>query len=75
MITVRCTECRSRLFKYRKVGKGKLLHCWKGRIVKDYTVKKGRNVYCTCGSLVGVDEGRWIKLKCSAVFYQGTREK
>ncbi|MDY6918482.1 MAG: hypothetical protein SVP26_11210 [Chloroflexota bacterium] len=63
MITVRCARCSARVFRYEKVGKGRLLHCWKGRIVTDYSVRDGPYVKCPCGNVIGIDEGKWVKLK------------
>lgn len=62
-MTVRCARCGGKVFRYDKVGKGRLLHCWKGRIVKDYSVRDAGEVRCGCGNLIGVDEGKWVKLK------------
>jgi len=45
-----------------KVGKGKLHHCWKKRIIADYSVRKDDEIYCPCGNLIGYDCGGYIKL-------------
>jgi hypothetical protein len=63
MLVLKCAKCRRKLYKYLKVGKGRLLHCWKGRIREDYTVRKGDTVRCSCGNVIGVDKGSYIKLK------------
>lgn len=72
MLTLRCSKCRRKVFKYLKVGKGRLLHCWKERIVEDYSVRDGREVRCECGCLVGLDEGRWIRMKRHSFTCSGT---
>lgn len=72
MITVRCNSCRRKIFKYRKFGKGKLLHCWRERIVADYSLREGDLVKCECGAIIGVDEQKWINLKQGAIEYSGT---
>lgn len=36
-VEIVCSQCRTRLFKYRKGGKGALVKCFKERIVKDFT--------------------------------------
>jgi hypothetical protein len=51
------------VFRYDKAGKGRLLHCWKSRIVKDYSVRGAAEVRCECGNLIGIDEGKWVKMK------------
>ena len=72
MIIVKCAKCKRKIFKYRKIGKGKLLHCWKDRLIEDYTLRKQNEVRCECGNLIGIDEGKWIKIKQHAFFYSGT---
>jgi hypothetical protein len=72
MIIVRCAKCKRKIFKYRKIGKGKLLHCWKDRLIEDYTLRKQNEVRCECGNLIGIDEGKWIKMKQHTFFYSGT---
>ena len=62
MITIRCSRCRTKIFRYVKLGKGKVLRCYKDRLEADHSVRRGDKVYCPCGNLVGVDEGRWIKM-------------
>ena len=75
MLTVKCAKCRSKLFRYRKIGKGRLLHCWPDRIARDYTVREGDAVKCRCGHLIGFDEGKWIKLKRGSITCSGTALK
>lgn len=75
MLTVRCNKCKRRIFGYLKYGKGRLLHCWKDRIVRDYSVHEGDDIKCECGNLIGVDEGKWIKLKSHSFICSGTKFK
>ncbi len=63
ILIVKCAACRQKIFKYEKIGKGKLLNCWKGRIIEDYSIREGNEVKCRCGNLIGIDEGRKIKMK------------
>jgi len=63
MFTLKCVKCNNKIYKYKKIGKGRLWHCWKDRIIEDYTMKEGDNIKCTCGNLIGIDEGKFIKLK------------
>ena len=62
LIIVRCSVCKRKVFEYMKMGKGKLHHCWKKRIIADYSMRKGDEVYCACGNLIGYDCGGYIKL-------------
>ena len=72
MLTLKCARCGRKLYKYKKIGEGRLLRCWKDRIVEDHSVTSRTEVRCECGSLVGLDEGRWIKLKRHAFTRSGT---
>ena len=73
MLTIKCSKCNQKIFRYVKIGKGKLWHCWKGRIVEDLSIYNGKNVLCKCGNLIGVDEGKWIKLKQHSIVTSGTK--
>jgi hypothetical protein len=75
MLTIKCAKCKKPVFKYIKVGKGRVLRCYKSRIVKDYTRRDGNKDLCQCGNLIGIDEGRWIKMKQGAFICSGTRER
>ena len=75
MIVIRCAQCNRKVFKYRKVGKGKVLHCWKDRITHDNSVREDMTVKCPCGAVIGVDEGKGIKMKQHAFTYSGTVTK
>lgn len=37
-VYIYCNNCRYKLYKYKKGGKGALLKCFKERIVEDFTV-------------------------------------
>jgi hypothetical protein len=73
MLTIKCAKCKRPVFKYIKIGKGRMLRCYKARIVKDYTRRDGNQVLYQCGNLIGTDEGRWIKM--NAFTCSGTRER
>jgi len=75
MITVKCVKCKGKILRYKKIGKGRLWHCWKDRIVEDYSVRDGDKVKCLCGNLIGIDEGKWIKMKQHTFVFSGTITK
>ncbi len=75
MVTIRCAKCRSKIFEYIKIGKGKLLHCWKDRIIKDYSIQNGNEYRCHCSNLIGIDEGKWVKMKRRSFTCSGTISK
>jgi hypothetical protein len=72
MIAVKCARCGRKVFRYVKIGKGKLLRCYKDRIERDYSVRKGDKVLCSCGCLMGIDEGRWIRMVQESFTYTGS---
>ncbi len=72
MLTIKCAKCRSKVFKYKKIGKGKVIRCWKDRIKEDYSVKEGNLIKCVCGSVIGIDEWLYIKMKSNAFIFSGT---
>jgi len=73
MITIKCAKCNRKIFKYLKVGKGRILRCYKSRIIKDYSIREKNEVRCHCGNLIGIDEEKWIKMKQSSFIYSGTK--
>jgi len=75
MIIIRCKQCKRKIFRYVKIGKGKIWHCWKNRIVEDFSIHNGKNINCQCGNLIGIDDGKWIKMKQYAFIYSGVITK
>jgi len=75
MITIKCAKCNRKIFKYLKIGKGRVWHCWKDRISKDHSIRDGNAVRCPCGNLIGVEQGKWIKMKQNSFIYSGTKVK
>lgn len=45
-IEIFCARCKSKLFKYRKGGKGALVKCFKERITEDHTAEPCRCPGC-----------------------------
>jgi hypothetical protein len=73
MLIIKCAKCRRKVFKYVKIGKGKVWHCWKDRIIEDLSIHEGKNIKCNCGNLVGIDEEKWIKIKQHSILISGTK--
>ena len=69
MLTIRCVKCKSKIFRYLKIGKGRVLHCWKMRVIEDYSIHDGVSIKCQCGNLIGIDEEKWIKMKQNAFIH------
>lgn len=72
MINIKCTKCKGKVFRYVKIGKGKVHHCWKDRIERDYSVRVNGEVRCECGNLIGIDEGKWIRMIHGSFTYSGS---
>ncbi|MEA1924483.1 MAG: hypothetical protein U9M95_01290 [Candidatus Altiarchaeota archaeon] len=62
-IDVKCGRCGGKIFRYLKIGKGELRHCWNKRILQDYSIRDGKKVFCSCGNLIGVEERNKIVIK------------
>ncbi len=74
MLTIKCAKCGTKVFKYLKIGKGELHICIKSRILKDFSKKEGDLFLCPkCGNVIGVNRGRFIKLKKGSFTYTGTK--
>ncbi len=74
MLVIKCAACRSKLWKYDKIGKGEVLRCHKDRITKRYQVKQEEDrIKCQCGRDIGIDKGNYIKMIGKAFTYTGTK--
>jgi hypothetical protein len=73
MLIIKCARCKIKIFRYIKIGSGKLWHCWKDRIVEDSSIRDGKNIKCKCGNIIGIDEVKWIKLKQHSIITSGTK--
>jgi hypothetical protein len=49
-----------------------LWHCWHDRILEDHSVRNENEVRCKCGSLIGVAEAKWIKMRQHSFEVSGT---
>jgi len=43
--------------------------------VEDLSIHNGKDIKCPCGNLIGVDDGKWIKMKQYAFIYSGVITK
>lgn len=74
MLTVKCAACKTKLWKYDKIGQGELLRCHKSRMEKIYVMERaGDKVLCSCGKPIGIDKGRFIKMIARAFTHTGTK--
>ena len=63
MITIKCAQCKRKILKYHKIGQGRVLRCYKDRIVRVYEVQDKASLKCACGNVIGVDKGAWFAMK------------
>jgi len=73
MIIIKCSKCNKKIFKYIKIGKGKLLHCWKDRIVENNSIQNDNKIFCKCGNFIGIDENNYFKLKKNSTIIKGLK--
>lgn len=75
MLTLKCSKCKSKLFKYKKVGSGRVLRCHKDRIARFYSCSvQGSSLRCPCGQLIGTDMGSYYKMHASSFTFSGTKD-
>ena len=75
MLTIKCSGCKSKIFKYKKIGRGRVLNCYKDRISRDYSKHDGDKIKCKkCGKVIGIDKGSIIRVKQSAFTTSGFKE-
>jgi DNA-directed RNA polymerase subunit RPC12/RpoP len=73
MLTIKCARCKRKIFKYEKIGKGKVLRCYKDKIKEDHSIHDGNLIKCSCGNIIGRIEANHIKMKQHAFIYTGTK--
>ncbi|GAB6178202.1 hypothetical protein JCM16814_30930 [Desulfobaculum senezii] len=74
MLTIRCSRCKTKLWKYNKLGKGEVLRCHKARIDKMLDAEvDGDRIRCPCGQIVGHDKGSFYKMVKKGFVYSGKK--
>ena len=74
MLTLKCADCRRKLWKYHKIGQGAVHRCHKDRIVRVWNmVERDGKVHCPCGKAVGIDRGSYFTMDKNAFTYKGTK--
>ncbi|SMP52185.1 hypothetical protein SAMN06295888_107141 [Desulfonatronum zhilinae] len=75
MLTIKCSGCKAKLWKYKKIGPGKVLRCHKARISKRFEVQeRGDKLICPCGREIAADRGRYFKMHPDAFTHTGTKD-
>ncbi|MDH5680642.1 MAG: hypothetical protein OEZ36_03575 [Spirochaetota bacterium] len=74
MLTIKCAGCKSKLWKYDKIGQGEVLRCHKDRISKVFSIlKHNGKVSCHCGMDIATDMGTFYKMISKSFTYKGTK--
>jgi hypothetical protein len=75
MLTLRCAGCRSKLFKYAKLGQGEVHRCHKSRMEKPAGVRQEEDrLLCRgCGATLGLDKGSHYSMNKGSFTYKGTK--
>ena len=78
MLTIKCASCKSKIFKYHKIGKGQVLRCYKERIKRVYKAEIVDNqLKCSkCGNFLGkeIRNGSAIKMNQESFNYSGKKD-
>jgi hypothetical protein len=76
VLVIKCGACKSKLWKYEKIGKGQVLRCHKNRITRMYAVEREEDkIKCLCGKAIGIDKGSYIKMIGKGFTHTGTKRK
>jgi len=75
MLTIKCSKCKNKLFKYEKVGSGRVLRCWKNKITRTYNIKVVEDkLFCAeCDNLIGRIDDKKVDMISEAFTYTGTK--
>ncbi|SDP22052.1 hypothetical protein SAMN05660330_02121 [Desulforhopalus singaporensis] len=74
MLTVVCAACRSKLWRYDKIGHGHVVRCHKARITKWHKAEtRGHKLYCPCGKPVAIDKGGHYRMIAGNFTHTGTK--
>lgn len=75
MLTIKCSACKRKLWKYRKIGPGEVLRCHKARMTRKFQYEdKDGKVYCLCGQVIGIDKGTHYKMIARSFTYSGIKD-
>ncbi len=70
-MVLKCSCCKKKILKYKKIGKGRILRCWFDRIIEDFTTKSEDHAICQCGNDIGWIQKDHIKMRQSSFTYTG----
>ena len=75
MLTIKCAKCKTKIMKYKKIGGGKVLRCYKKMIkrVYDGVVNEDKLKCENCGNIIGKIKSKHVKMIGKAFTYTGTK--
>lgn len=75
MLLIRCAYCRTKLFKYQKIGPGEVLRCHKKRIFKVFKAEAANGkLYCgSCGKVIALEKDSFYKMIKKAFTSKGEK--
>jgi hypothetical protein len=77
MLIIKCAKCGTKILKYKKIGSGKILRCYKERISRFYEARteEGKLICGNCENVIGSFKKNYIEMNSKAFTYSGTRDK
>lgn len=74
MLTIYCAACRTKLWRYDKIGQGHVVRCHKAKIGKMYNGElREHKMFCPCGKPIGIDKGSHFRMIAGAFTHTGTK--
>jgi hypothetical protein len=74
MLTIHCSKCRKKLFKYEKIGRGRVLKCFKDLISHNASNIEEDKLKCNCGNIIGLDKGTYFQMKANQFIFTGKKK-
>ena len=81
MLTIKCAASKTKIMKYKKIGKGQVLKCWESKIQKFYrgAVKRNQLICEECGTVIGdikeYKQEPYVKMNAETFTFTGTKIK
>lgn len=75
MLTIKCARCKTKIMKYKKIGKGKVLRCYKDRITRLYDACVEQNeLKCGgCSTVIGTIKDEQVDMIQDHFTYSGRK--
>ena len=78
ILTIKCARCKEKLFKYKKIGQGRVLRCYESKITRMYeaVVENNKLICGECGNEIGEiksNHSRYVKMNQDEFTYTGTK--